>query len=298
MDHYPACPVVAPTPTPFRTDDSIDFDALESNVNLWLRTPLTGFVLNSENGEEAFLSEEEQLRIIHSVRQVCHSDKLVLAGVDCPSVYESLRLAESFVSAGADRIRLRIPRLTDNVDDYLQRVVKACPVPVLIINQPLPGMFLQSPGTGHASAELIGNITTMENVEGYIASADIRFETRVRRFVPQEKQFWTANGSLLLAGAVIGANGACLMLGNVAPRQCMEVLQRTTQGQLMKAKVIQENLYDTDWQILSRRAAGLKAALNLLGFDAGVPRSPSSPCSPADVAIIRTAMISAGLLQH
>ena len=296
MDHYPACPVVAPIPTPFRTNDSIDFDALESNVNLWLRTPLTGFVLNSENGEEAFLSEEEQLRIVHSVRQVCRSDKMVVAGIDCPSVREALRLAELFVSAGADRIRLRIPRLTDKVDDYLHRVIEACPVPVLINNQPVPGMFLQSPATGNASAELIGSVTSMENVDGYIASADIRFETRVRGFVPPEKQFWTANGSLLLSGAVIGANGACLMLGNVAPRQCMDVLQQTLQGQLAKAKAIQDRLYDTDWQILSRRAAGLKAALNLQGFNAGVPRSPSSPCSPADVAVIRRSMVSAGLL--
>lgn len=296
MDCYPPCPVVAPTPTPFRIDDSIDFDALESNVNRWRRTPLTGFVLNSENGEEAFLSEEEQLKIICTVRQACARDKLIVAGIDTPSVYEALRLAESFVSAGADRIRLRIPRLTDNADDYLRRVINACPVPVLIINQPAPGMFLQSPAPAKASAEMIGSATAMDNVDGYIASADIRFEARVRSFVPQDKQFWTGNGSLLLAGAVIGASGACLMLGNVAPRECVDVLERAMQGQLEAARAVQNRLYEPDWQILSRRAAGLKAALNLLGYRAGVPRSPSSPCSPGEVDVIRKAMISAGLL--
>ena len=298
MNHYPTFPVVAPTPTPFRADDSIDFDALQCNINRWLRTPLTGFVLNSENGEEAFLSEDEQLRIVQSVKQVCRSNRLVVAGIDRPSVRDALRLAEALVTAGADRVRLRIPRLIDKVDDYLQQVIEGCPVPVLIINQPAPGMFLNSTVPGTASAELIGSAATMENADGYIASTDLRFEARVRTFVPPEKQFWTANGCLLLAGAVIGANGACLMLGNVAPRQCVEILERVAQDKMSEAKIVQDSLYETDWQILSRRAAGLKAALNLLGFDTGLPRSPSPPCNADDVAVIRQVMTSAGLLKH
>lgn len=297
MYQYPTHPVVAPTPTPFRTDDSIDFDALESNVDRWLGTPLTGFVLNSENGEESFLSEAERLQIIRSVKHVCGGDRLVIAGIDSPSVRDSLRLAESMADAGADRIRLRIPRLIENVDDYLHQVVDDCPVPVLIINQPAPGMFLSSAVPGTASAELIGNVTNMKNADGYICSADLRFEARVRTFVPPDKQFWTANGCLLLAGAVIGANGACLMMGNVAPEHCVEVLQRTLDGHITEARAIQDRLLETDWQVLSRRAAGLKAALTLLGFDAGVPRSPSPPCNTEDVNAIRSAMISAGLLQ-
>ena len=52
--------IVAPSPTPFRHDDKVDFAAIEQNVARWLKTPLSGFVLNSENGEEAFL-----LSLIH-----------------------------------------------------------------------------------------------------------------------------------------------------------------------------------------------------------------------------------------
>ena len=67
---------------------------------------------------------------------------------------------------------------------------------------------------------------------------------------------------------------------------------------LAEAKSIQDRLHEPDWQILSRRAAGLKAALNLLGFEAGVPRMPSSPCSADDIAAIKISMVSAGLLNQ
>ena len=298
MLETPDYPVVAPTPIPFRPDDSIDLDALQRNVNRWLATPLSGFVLNSENGEEAFLSEAEKLQTVRSVAEVCGEQRLLIAGVDCPSITDSLRLAEAYVAAGAHRIRLRIPRLTENVRDYLQQVIPRCPAPVLVINQPAPGMFLSTVTAGNATAEMIGNVAAMDNVEGYIASADMRFEARARTFIPAEKLFWTGNGSLLLAGAAIGADGACLMLGNIAPQECIEVLRLASEGLLAKAKAIQDRLHEPDWQILSRRAAGLKVALNLMGYYAGVPRMPSMPCTADDIAAIKTSMVSAGLLNQ
>lgn len=297
MTHFPERPVVAPTPTPFRNDDSVDIAALERNIERWLRTSLSGFVLNSENGEEAFLSEHEKVQILRSVKRVCQAEKLIIAGIDSPSVSESLRLAEVFVDAGADLIRLRLPRLTDNVEGYLRAVIPKCPVPVLMINQPAPGLFLSSATSISITAEVIGSVAALDNTAGYIASADLRFEARVRTFVPAEEQFWTGNGSLLSAGAMIGANGACLMLGNVAPQECVDVLRLMSAGKPAEARVIQDRLHEVDWQILSRRAAGLKAALNLLGFETGVPRAPSSPCRPEDVGVIRRAMMAAGLLQ-
>ena len=59
---------------------------------------------------------------------------------------------------------------------------------------------------------------------------------------------------------------------------------------------VRGSLIDADWQILSRGAAGIKAALNLLGFEAGAPRSPSAPCDKAAVDQIRQALQAAELL--
>lgn len=295
MFTLPDFPVVAPTPTPFDADDKVDFTSLERNVNRWVTTLLSGFVLNSENGEEAFLSEPEKLQIIKCTRNTAAA-ATVIAGVDSPSVTESLRLSESFADAGANLIRLRIPRLTDNISTYMDEVVAKSPVPVLIINQPAPGMFLSAAANAAVAAELIGEAVHTENCAGYIASADMRFEARLKTFLPDSKHFWTGNGSLLMAGAAIGANGACLMLGNVAPSECREVLRLTSDGKLAEARQIQNRLHDLDFQILSRRAAGVKTALDLLGYECGRPRSPSAECDEVAVAAIRRAMVNAKLI--
>lgn len=288
--------IVAPSPTPFDRDDAVDFEAIERNIVRWLETPLSGFVLNSENGEETFLSESERLEIVRTVRRVSDGKKIIIGGVDCPSVTETLRTAEALAEAGAELIRIRIPRLTSNVSGYFESVIPRAAAPVVIIHQMAPGMFLSGPAPIGAPAELIGEWASLDNVFGYIASADLRFEARVRTHVSAEKRFWMGNASLLLAGAALGANGACMMLGNVAPTACRDIMQLAMAGKFTDAQSIQMRILETDWQILAHRAAGVKAALNLLGFDAGSPRQPSPPCTVEQIARIRAEMQKASLL--
>ena len=288
--------VIAPSPTPFTEDDRVDFSAIERNVERWLKTPLSGFMLNSENGEEAFLSEQERLDIIRTINSVRDGQKFIVGGIDNPSVTESLRTAETLVEAGAELVRVRIPRLTDNASGYFDQLIPRLPVPALLINQPAPGMFGQSLPLAAGSPEMIGAVCEMDNVYGYIAGGNLRFESMTRMHVPAGKKFWIGNGVLLLPGAAIGANGACLMFGNIAPAECIEMLTLVMNGEIGKAQEMQQRLNNADWQVLSRGAAGIKAALTLMGYEGTQPRQPSTPLSEAEIGNLKLAMREAGLI--
>jgi 4-hydroxy-tetrahydrodipicolinate synthase len=288
--NFPPAPlIVAPTPTPFQESGQVDFGAMNRNIERWLKTSLSGFVLNTENGEEGFLSDAERLQLVQEVAGQ-RQNRLLIAGVDHPSSLETLRLAELYANAGADLIRLRIPRLTLQRDEYFQQTLPRMPVPVMLIHQMAPGQFLSQGAGPAATPEMIGEWSRMENVLGYIASADMRFESRVRHFIPHESQFWTANGSLILSGILAGANGACMMLANLFPNQARQIFEQMAQGQIGPALEVQKSLVAADWEVLSRRAAGLKAALRELGFELSGPRCPQLPCTPNEVAAIRAAL--------
>ncbi len=287
--------VVAPSPTPFKEDDSVDHAAIERNVEKWLKTPLSGFVLNSENGEEQFLSETERLDIVRTVNNARNGEKFIIGGVDSSSVTESIRTAEALVEAGAEMIRIRIPRLTTNVTGYFEQVIPRVPVPVLVIHQMAPGQFAGGASPIGAEPEVIGELVDIDNVFGYIASGNVRFEARVRNFVTTDKPFWLGNGLLLLAMTAIGANGACLMLGNVAPTECHAIISSVMNGDLATAQKIQSRIIEADHQILLRGAAGIKAALDILGYEGGAPRLPNPAVSDDDREVIRAAMQVAGL---
>ena len=87
-----------------------------------------------------------------------------------------------------------------------------------------------------------------------------------------------------------------MMFGNVTPGKCHDILQKVLDGDLSGAQFLQAQIMEADWQILLRRVPGLKAALSLIGFEVGFPRSPTPACDAAGIEQIRQAMQNAGIL--
>ena len=116
-----------------------------------------------------------------------------------------------------------------------------------------------------------------------------------RKYVDQSKQFWVPNAILMPTMSLEGANGGCFMLGNIAPKICRKIIKLGLNGKFAEAKKINDNLVDLDWNILSRRAAGIKYALDLLGFTGGEPRKPLGSLSEIDKKIIKDSLNSSGI---
>ena len=284
--------VVAPTPTPFASDDAVDYDALERNIERWLETPLSGFVLTTANGEELALSEAERIEIARVAAAAHGGQRFTIAGIDNPSALDTLRLADGYAAAGADMVRVRVPRgLTESaVEIYFDAITRQAPLPVVVIHQTFSGVPAASP-------ETLGAICSMENVFGYITDHDIRFEAYVRSEVPDGRRFWICNGGLLAYGALMGANGACMWLGNIAPKLCMDIMTHGILGQFADVRRLQESASALDRTIIRYGTPGVKEALRLLGFEGMRSRLPIARVDEASSAQIRGVLVAEGLLQ-
>ena len=283
--------VVAPTPTPFTADDAVDYQALERNIGRWLETPLSGFVLTTANGEELALSEAERVEIVRVAASAHEGRRFTIAGIDNPSTRETLRIAHEYAAAGADMVRVRVPRgLADSaVEDYFSAVIRSAPLPVVVIHQTFSGIPAASP-------ETLGAVCAMDGVFGYITDHDIRFEGYVRSEVPDSRRFWICNGGLLAYGALMGANGACMWLGNVAPKLCMDIMTLGLQGKYAEARELQESASNLDRVIIRHGTPGVKEALRLLGFEGMSPRMPTPAVNGEVSSLIRAALQSEGLI--
>ena len=287
--------LVAPMPTPFTSDDKVDLKSIESNAIKWLNTEISGFVLGTENGEETLLSSEEKLDIFKVVSKIHKGKKIIIAGVDNPSISGTLKESEKYAELGADIIRIRIPRRRNTIDKYFDEVLKNISTPVLIIHQMSPGGFDSSMTTEGADPDQIGRFCDHENVFGYIASHLVRFEMMTRKYVNKTKQFWVPNAMLMPTMSLEGANGGCFMLGNIAPKICKEIIRLGLNNEFTQSKKLNDNLVDLDWNILSRGAAGIKYALDLMGFKGGDPRKPQTILNENDKKAIRQSFEKAGI---
>lgn len=291
-------PIVAvPMVTPFAEDDQVDYAAAERNMERWLATPLGAFIVGTQSGEELHLSFEELLRLAQVVGDACDERRFLVGGIDCPSVTETLRRAEAFANVGAEALRIRFPRNSTVVEDYFAQLVPRCPLPILLMHQSVPERF-GAAGPPAASPEVLGRIAQLDGVLGYVTDHDMRFEARVRRDVPADKRFWICNGSLILSGTLIGCNGTTTAFANIWPSALKQLLELGMAGRYDEAQPLQEQVRRIDEIMLPYLAAGMKAALQLMGFEGMVPRKPTRPMPADDVRRLEHVMREAGLLDR
>ena len=290
-------PIVAPTPTPFK-DDEVDYQKLSSNIEKWLTTSISGFVLGSHGGEEFHLSNEEKKTIIDTVVQTNNKNRVVIAGIETPSPKVALNLIDDYANRGVDFVRIRIPQrhrkgaeFSDGVVDYFEKILKDSVLPVIVIHQPRTSL------DPDVTAEDLGLISQFDEVVAYIISLNFRWDTVVTKVLSEDVYLWTCNGSLLFPGASIGATGACLFFGNWAPEKCREIIRLTMDGNYLAAIKLQDTLISADYIGMTKCVASLKYCLNLLGYEATVPRSPTKPLSLSDQDLIKKSFISASILK-
>ena len=144
--------------------------------------------------------------------------------------------------------------------------------------------------------ELLGEMASLDGVFGYVTDHDMRFEARVRRFVPEDRRFWICNGSMILSGTLIGCNGTTTAFSNIWPDALKKLLVSGMAGRFAEVESLQEQIRRIDEIMLPYLATGIKTCLSLMGFEGMRSRQPSQPMAEYDKNRLRTEMETAGLI--
>ena len=288
-------PIVAPTPTPFTKNDKPDYLSIEKNINKWNETSLDGFVLGSYGGEEFHLSEDEKIEIIKVVSATMSNKKFIIAGIDTASPTIALKLSEKYAHAGANMIRVRIPKIdkdksNEYVVDYFKTITDNSSIPVIVIHQPAISMDI------NLSPSELSEITHLDNIYSYIMSSNFRWESIIQSYINAKVQLWACNGSLLLPSSMIGADGACLFFANWAPDLCRKIIKNVKDKKFEEAQKIQKSIIDADFIGSTKGVAALKKGLNLLGYSTTKPRRPTRELDLKETEELKESFIKAGLI--
>jgi 4-hydroxy-2-oxoglutarate aldolase len=164
-------------------------------------------------------------------------------------------------------------------------VADASPVPVLLYNfTALTGVNLL-PATVHILAAH-PNIAGMKESGGDIAQiADLVSGT------PEDFSVLAGTAATFYAALCVGAAGGIVALAGVVPDACAQLFSYAREGRHAEALQIQRRLVPLA-RLLgpAHGVPGLKAALNLLGYDVGVPRPPLMRVADSVLPALREAL--------
>jgi 4-hydroxy-2-oxoglutarate aldolase len=283
--------VFAPIPTPFDARDRVDTARLRAALARWLPRPLTGFVVLGSNGEAVLMDDAEADQVIGAAREVVPRDRLLIVGTGRESTQAATNASKRAADLGADAVLVRTPGFfksqmtTEAFVRHYTAVADASPVPVLLYNfTALTGVNLLPAAVATLASH--PNIVGMKESGGDVAQiADLVSSTPARFGV------LAGTVSTFYAALCVGAVGGILAPACAAPDACMTLFELTKAGRHDEARALQRDLIPLA-RLLGQTygVPGLKAALNLLGYDVGVPRPPLVPVPETAVAALREAL--------
>jgi 4-hydroxy-2-oxoglutarate aldolase len=288
--------IFPPITTPF-INDGLALEKLAENISKWNKTGLAGYVVLGSNGESAFLTREEKLTLIENVKKNSTKDKLVIAGTGSDSIKETIALTNDAAEKGADYALILTPSFFKEKMDsnsfikYYNEVADKIEIPLIIYNVPkYTGVNIEASPVAKLSEH--PNIIGLKNSSENIAHlAEIIYNSK--------DEFVTLVGtaSVLLPGLCAGAVGGILALANIAPKECIRILELFNDGELIEARKLQGKMIPVNKAITGKYGvAGLKVAMDMLGYFGGDPRSPLNKLSKNELEEMKNILIKAELL--
>jgi len=283
--------VFAPIPTPFDDRDRVDTARLRAALARWIARPLTGFVVLGSNGEAALMDDFEADQVIVAARDAVPRGRRLIVGTGRESTQAAVKASKRAAEHGADAVLVRTPAFfrtqmtTDAFVRHYTEVADASPVPVLLYNfTALTGVNLLPAAV--AKLALHPNIIGMKESGGDIAQiADLVSGT------PAGFNVLAGSAATFYPALCVGAVGGILALGCAAPDACVRLFELTRAGSHNEALALQRQLVPLARLLGSTHGVpGLKAALNLLGYDVGLPRPPLAPLPDAAIPALREAL--------
>ena len=288
--------IMPPIATPF-INDEIALDRLTENFSKWNRTGLSGFVVMGSNGESVFLTRDEKLKLIEAVKKNIPGDKLLIAGTGSDSIKDTVSLSNDAADNGADFALVLTPSFYKSemkpaaYIKYFTEVADRAKIPVIIYNVPkFTGVDID--------AETVAVLSGHKNIAGIKNSSEnIRQTTEMIDQTPDDFATIVGTASVLYSGFSAGAVGGILALANIAPDECVQIHRFVEEGKHSEALELQKKMLPLNKAITARYGvAGLKAAMDMLGYFGGEPRSPLSKLTDADKEQLKQILISSGLL--
>jgi 4-hydroxy-tetrahydrodipicolinate synthase len=269
--------------TPFKGDQSIDYDVYAKVLEFHLRHGADALALPMPEGEDLSLTDQEQRELIaFAIRQV-NGRAPIMAHVSDAGTAIAVERAVHAEKAGAAAIVSHPPYFWHPkpamVVEHLARIGSAVRLPFYVYNPPV-----ESAGTPLTTETTLPLIERLPNLAGVVDSSfNWVFMAEVisngRRIRPEFQLL--PGAEFMVSACVLGGSGAFSALSGVAPTLVRRLYELCSREKYVEARRIQEEIADLHHVVKEAGAsglkdglAGLKTALAAMGRDCGLPRPP------------------------
>ena len=273
--------------TPFKEDESVDYEALARLVDYQLQNGTDYLVVLGTTAETPTLTEEEKKDIINLVVTKVNGRIPIVLGVggNCTrSVVEKLK-NDNF--DGIDAILSVVPYYNkpsqEGIYQHYKAIAEATTLPIVLYNVPgRTGVNMTAETTLRIAREF-KNVIAVKEASGNITQMDDIIKNKPANF-----NVISGDDGITFPLITLGAVGVISVIGNAFPREFSRMVRLALAGDYDSARTIHHSFTELfSLLFIDGNPAGAKSMLHAMGFIENKLRLPLVPPRITTFANIR-----------
>lgn len=281
--------------TPF-TDTGVNFEEFKKLLEQQLKEGVDSIIVCGTTGEASTMSLQEKKDTIKFAIDVVSKRVPVIAGTGGNNTQAAIEMTKYVESIGADGALVVTPYYNKTTQAGLiahyQAIASQTSLPIIVYN--VPGR------TGlNITPETCLELSKIENIVAIKeASGNISQVAKIAALCGDNLHIYSGNDDQILPILSLGGLGVISVLSNIAPKQTHEMVISFLEGNIQKATTMQlEALGLINALFCEVNPIPVKEALNMLGYNFGIPRLPLVTLSETGKEKLRKELIAYGLLK-
>jgi 4-hydroxy-tetrahydrodipicolinate synthase len=215
--------------TPFGPDLTIDYQALESQLEKFIQSGCQGIVALGSLGEAPVLETQEKLEILTQAARILHGRVPLVAGISAMSTAEAVSLAKAADDAGVDGLMVLPPYVYRSdwreTEAHVSAVFRATPLSAMLYNNPVAyGTDI----TPEQIVQLRREHKTFHAVKE--SSGSLRRITQLKHLAGDSLALFVGMDDVVVESVAAGAVGWIAGLVNAFPNETVRLFRLAQRG--------------------------------------------------------------------
>ena len=281
--------------TPMHEDGSINYEEMERIVNDQINHGTDAIVICGTTGEASTMTHEEHIETIKACVEMTKKRVPVIAGSGSNCTDTAIFLSREAQKVGADGLLVVSPYYNKATQKGLKQhftaVAGSVDIPIILYNiQGRTGVNIQ-PKTIAELAKEVDNIVAVKE-----ASGDLSQIATLMAMTQGDLDVYSGNDDQIVPITALGGKGVVSVLSHVAPQDTHDIVAKMMAGDVKGSSELQLKYIPVIHALFSEvNPIPVKAAMNMLGYNVGSLRMPLTEMEDENKAILRQAMIDAGI---
>ena len=276
--------------TPMKANGEVNYDKLGEFLDYQINNSTDAIIICGTTGEASTLTHEEHVETIRFAADYVKKRVPVIAGTGSNCTETAVWLSQEAQKAGVDGCLVVTPyynKCTQNgLIEHYTEIAKNVSLPIIIYNVPGRTSVNIEPKTCLELSK-IENIVAIKEASGNLSQV-----AEIAHLCGENLHIYSGNDDQIIPVLSLGGIGVISVLSNIFPEYTHDMVQNFFDGNIEQSTKMQLNAIPLIKALFSEvNPIPVKSALNLLGYNYGIPRLPLTQISKEKEELLKNELL-------